>query len=265
MEKMTQTDKKLLKKAYDILENPGFRIKLMNALGKPIEKSIELLPKFINKQIEKASKFALTKAADVALFTIPKSKRQDSYNWTHRVAVWGTGFFGGFGGITTIFAEVPISTMIMLRSIMDIAKSEGEDLSSPEARLAALQVFALGGNSASDDLADTAYYTVRMGMAAEVKSALDFLAKSGGKLADKNAPVIVKLISKIASRFGITITEKSAAQAMPFIGGGIGVIINDIFISHYQDMAQGHFLIRRLERKYGKELVKETYEGFKHS
>lgn len=260
---MTKTDIKKLREAYEILENPGFRIQMMNYLGKPIEKGMLLLPKKLNSKISKIANISMTKAAKMALFTISKSNNKPPSNWTHRMAVWGTGFLGGFGGIQSTLLEIPISTTLMLRSIFEIAKSEGEDISSIDTRLAALEVFALGGTSKNDDLADTAYYAIRLGMAKEVKTALDFLSKGAGKLADKNAPAIVKLISKIAERFGISISEKAAAQSMPFIGGGIGVVINDIFIAHYQDMAHGHFTVRRLERKYGKEIVRKTYEEFK--
>lgn len=263
MKTMTKTDIKKLREAYEILENPGFRIKMMDYLGKPIEKSMKLLPQKVNKYISKIANISMTKAAQMALFTISKTKNTKPSNWKHRIAVWGTGFFGGFGGLQSTFCEIPISTMLMLRSIFDIAKSEGEDITDIDTRLAALEVFAFGGTSKNDDLADTAYYAVRLGMAKEVKTALEFLSKGAGKLADKNAPVIVKLISKIAERFGISISEKAAAQSMPFIGGGIGVVINDIFIAHYQDMARGHFTVRRLERKYGKEIVRKTYEEFK--
>ena len=263
MKTMTQADKKILKKAYDVLESPGFAIQVMNKIGKPLELGMNSLPKSINKKVEAVSRIALTKSAKMALFTMSKSKAASPSNWLHRTTVWATGFGGGFLGIYGTLAEIPISTTIMLRSIFDIARSEGEDLSSPETGIAALQVFALGGSNSNDDLADSAYYAVRVGMSLEVKSALDFLAKSGGKLADKSAPAIVKLISKIAARFGVTVSEKAAAQAMPFVGGAIGAIINDIFIAHYQNMARGHFTVRRLERKYGKELVQETYESFK--
>jgi len=259
---INKADKRDLRRAYDLLENPGFRIKVMNTVGMPIEKGMDLLPASVNKQIAKASNVALSKAADFSLFTFSSKKIEKSSNWFHRAAVWGTGFAGGFGGIPGTLIEVPISTMIMLRSILDIARSEGEDLEQPAARLAALQVFALGGNSTSDDLADSAYYAVRMAMAAEVDAALKFLTKGGGSMANKNAPAIIRLIAKIASRFGVTVSEKAVAQAMPFIGGGIGVIINDIFIAHYQDMARGHFIVRRLERKYGKNIVQKTYESF---
>ena len=41
-----------------------------------------------------------------------------------------------------------MSTIIMLRSIAEIARSEGEDLSDPETALSCVQVFALGGGPA---------------------------------------------------------------------------------------------------------------------
>ena len=54
--------------------------------------------------------------------------------------------------------------------------------------------------------------------------------------------------------------EKAAAQAIPAIGAAGGALINTIFMDHFQDMAKGHFIVRKLERKYGKEAVKILYE-----
>ena len=142
MKEMTQADKKQLFKAYDVLENPGFRIQMMNIIGKPLEKGMELLPDGLSKQIAKVSNVALTNAARLALRTLSKSPKNASYNWSHRLCVWTTGAVGGFFGVCGGLVEIPISTTIMLRSILDIARSEGEDLSSPEACIAALQVFA---------------------------------------------------------------------------------------------------------------------------
>jgi hypothetical protein len=39
-----------------------------------------------------------------------------------------------------------------------------------------------------------------------------------------------------------------------------GAIINTIFIDHFQDMAKGHFTVRRLEKIYGKEIIKAAFE-----
>lgn len=43
--------------------------------------------------------------------------------------------------------------------------------------------------------------------------------------------------------------NKAAAQAVAAIGAVGGVAINTLFIDHFQDMAKGHFIVRKLERK----------------
>jgi hypothetical protein len=52
-----------------------------------------------------------------------------------------------------------------------------------------------------------------------------------------------------------------AAQSVPVIGAAGGALINILFIDHFQDMARGHFIVRRLERKYGEESVEATYNS----
>jgi len=56
-------------------------------------------------------------------------------------------------------------------------------------------------------------------------------------------------------------SEKAAAQAVPIIGAAGGAILNWLFISHYQQMAKGHFTIRRLERLYPSQLVEARYRA----
>jgi hypothetical protein len=36
--------------------------------------------------------------------------------------------------------------------------------------------------------------------------------------------------------------------------------VNYAFIEHFQEVARGHFTVRRLERVYGKSLVRTEYE-----
>jgi hypothetical protein len=50
---------------------------------------------------------------------------------------------------------------------------------------------------------------------------------------------------------------------VPAIGAAGGAAINLVFINHFQDMARGHFTVRRLERKYGAEVVREEYSRLK--
>jgi len=145
----------------------------------------------------------------------------------------------------------------MLRSIADIARSEGESISSMETKLACMEVFALGGTTRADDASEGGYYAVRAALAKSIADASEFLVTK--TLTEEGAPVLIRFITVIAERFGIQVTEKAAAQAIPAIGAAGGAIINTLFMDHYQDMAKGHFIIRRLERKYSKALIEDTY------
>jgi hypothetical protein len=37
-------------------------------------------------------------------------------------------------------------------------------------------------------------------------------------------------------------------------------MINTVFIAHYQDMARGHFIVRRLEKIHGTQPVRVAYD-----
>jgi hypothetical protein len=58
----------------------------------------------------------------------------------------------------------------------------------------------------------------------------------------------------------MVVTQKVAAQALPVIGALGGAAVNYAFMEHFQDVARGHFTVRRLERTYGKEFVRSEYE-----
>jgi dihydroxyacid dehydratase/phosphogluconate dehydratase len=92
-----------------------------------------------------------------------------------------------------------------------------------------------------------------------VSEAASHVARKG--LAEKSAPAIVRLVSQVASRFSIVVSEKAAAQAVPVVGAFGGAAINAVFIDHFQDMARGHFIVRRLERRHGTETVRRMYAG----
>jgi hypothetical protein len=79
-------------------------------------------------------------------------------------------------------------------------------------------------------------------------------------LVEQGAPAIVRFITQLATRFGVNVSQKVAAQAVPVIGAAGGGVINVLFIDHFQELARGHFIIRRLERTYGPRLVRAEYK-----
>jgi hypothetical protein len=248
-----------LKKAKRLLENPGLAARITHFLGTPIDKGFTLLPENWRSKIDDITRSALSKAIQTAIFTMKDSPgEQASMTW-HKLAVATTGGVGGFFGLGGLTIELPVSTTIMLRSIADIARSEKEAIHEIESQLACIEVFALGGPSMDDDAAESGYFAVRAAMAQSVASAAEHLTKKG--LVEKNAPALVRLLLQIVERFSIQVSEKAAAQAVPAIGAAGGALVNTLFIDHFQDMARGHFIVRRLERKYGKDFVEETYRA----
>ncbi len=121
-------------------------------------------------------------------------------------------------------------------------------------------MFALGSpKDRDDDAAESAYFAARSALATAVSEASKHLAQKG--LAKGGGPAIVRLVSLVAARFGIVVSEKTAAQLVPVIGAAGGALVNTVFIAHYQDMARGHFTVRRLERIHGIEPVRLAYEA----
>jgi hypothetical protein len=165
---------------------------------------------------------------------------------------------GGALGISAVLVELPISTTIMLRAIARIAQSEGEDLSHPEAALACLQVFALGGRSRSKHVHEIGYFAVRAAMARSLTRAVQQVAGRG--VVDESASAIVRLLGQIGARFGVVVSQKVAAQAVPVLGALGGAAVNALFIDHFQTLARGHFTVRRLERTYGRGTIRRAYD-----
>jgi hypothetical protein len=250
-----------LRNAVRLLENPGVAAKIMNVLGMPIEAGLHSLPPGVQESITSATKAALSKALDAALLTLSDEKGRQASNWLHTGLAATSGLVGGFFGLPALAIELPISTVIMLRSVADIARSEGEDISSPEAALSCLEVFALGSpNTKNDDEVDEGYYTFRLAMAGLVSQATSYIAATGKAGVEVGAPPLIKLITTISARYGLAVSEKVVVQSIPIIGAASGALINTLFIDHFQDMARGHFTVRRLERLHGELVIRSMYQ-----
>lgn len=257
---LSAADREALRRARKQLEQPGVAIQLANLAGAPLEHVLrKRLPAAARRMVDRAVRRSMDAACRVALSTMKDVPRPAvSRDGLHRLAVTATGAAGGFFGLAGVPVELPVTTTAMLRSILDIARSEGERPGDPDTRIACLEVLALGGSSRSDDAADTGYFAVRTALAQQVSAAVSHIAGKG--LSDRGAPVMVALVSRIAAYFSIPVSEKVAAQGIPVIGALSGSALNLVFITHFQKMAHGHFTVRRLERQYGSQYIREAYE-----
>lgn len=258
MSNLSPQDYADLQAAAAKLEARSFAMTIASKAGVPLEALLRRLPGrtqesiggVVNKALEQCLRVALTLGK--ANSTSRRSKR------THTVATACTGALGGFFGLPGLAIELPVTTTVMLHSIAEIARSEGEDLSNPESALACLEVLALGPEGIRGEALDSAYYASRAALAQVTRDAAAYIARKG--LVKEGAPAVVSFLSKIAARFGLEVSEKAAAQLVPVAGAAGGLALNVLFIEHFQRLAEGHFAVRRLERKYGSELVQQEYE-----
>ena len=138
----------------------------------------------------------------------------------------------------------------MLRSIADIARTEGHSLEDIDTKLNCLEVFALGGRSKSDDASESSYWAVRTALSRAVSEAASYFAEKG--ILEKSAPAVARLVATIASRFGVVVSEQVAAKAVPILGAAGGSLVNVLFMDHFQSMARGHFIVKRLEKRWAR-------------
>ena len=247
-----------LKRAIACVEGSTFAQRLTDTIGRPVGALTRGLPVSARKFVALASERALRGALALALRTINPRRPGKSSDRAHKLAAATSGALGGAFGLVALPVELPLSTTILLRSIAEIAREEGEDLSAPETALACIEVFALGGNDNEEVMFERGYFAVRAALAKSVTDSARFVAAQGA--AAQSAPVVVRLISQIAARFGLVVSEKIAAQAAPIIGALGGAAVNAVFAEHFQTLARGHFIVRRLEREHGEDLIAFEYQ-----
>ncbi|KQO68556.1 peptidase [Methylobacterium sp. Leaf89] len=288
---LSEADRAALRRAVEALEKPGLAARLSAVAGAPLDMIGRALPAQVTDAVSQATESAMRASLKVALATLPEgraiavpadpllagpadtdsatvrtttrlAKYLPSSAFGHKAMAAVSGALGGAFGLATLAIELPVSTTLMLRSIAQIAREEGEDLSDPENALACVQVFALGGREAAGSaLTESGYFAVRAALAKTMVEAARYAGNRA--LLDEAAPALIRFSTQIAARFGLVVSQKVAAQAVPILGAVGGAAVNAAFMDHFQSTARAHFTVRRLERLYGAEPVRAAYESEK--
>jgi hypothetical protein len=179
---------------------------------------------------------ALTRAYDVAILGLGDSGADRAP--LSRALVMASGAAGGFVGMAGFLPDATFTTLAIMREIARIARDQGEDLQTDAARRACLEVFALraGETPAESELG---YYSARLLL--------------------QGRPLTL-LIAEVSARYGVTLGQKLSLQAVPIIGAVTGAALNGAFLEHYRNLAQAHFVIRRLERQHGAAAIRRPRE-----
>lgn len=201
----------------------GVGVQMLNLLGGTAEDLLDRLPAPLRDGLEGATERALllaTQAADGSRRAVPDQKE-----WVNTAVTTAMGAAGGFGGLPTALAELPVTTTVLLRAIQGVAAERGFDPSAEDVRFDSVRVFSAAGPLASDDGADLGFLSAR-------------LALTGGTME--------KLIASVAPRLAAVLGQKLAAQAVPVLGALAGAGTNYVYTRYYQQIAHVHFGLRRL-------------------
>ena len=200
----------------------------------------ETLQPVIENVMERAFDLAIVRQRKTARFASPTRAA---------LAVAASGAAGGLVGLPGFLPDAAFTTLLILRNIAAIAREHGEDPVQPDTRRACLEVFMLGAprdapgsnDFGAGEQPDSGYFAAR-------------LMLQGG-------PAIA-LLRQAAARFGVVLSQKLAAQAVPIVGAVGGAVVNAAFLAHYRAIATAHFTIRRLEADYGSVLVRQVSDGW---
>jgi len=245
-----------LAEAVAALENPNLAARIADYAGAPVNRVLSLLPKSADKRLTKVVEVAMLRALKTAIGTLGRSDQRKPANLLSSMAVGVTGGMSGFVGLAALPVELPITTTLMLRAIADIARHNGEDLDLLEARLACLQVFALGAR-ATGTRQDVGYFAARALLTRMTSEATAYMVQRGAL--ELTGPMMNRLLAELVSRFSIVVSDRIAASSLPVIGAVGGATVNVIFMNHFQQVAKGHFTVRRLERRYGQGPIRRLY------
>ena len=201
----------------------GIGIDLLNSLGAQADGLIQRLPQKAQEGLQDATIAALNHAMTAAHKS--RSLVPDQAGWLNSAVSAAMGAAGGFGGLPTALAELPVTTTLLLRVINGVAAEHGFDPAEENVRFDCVQVFAAAGPLEHDDGADIGFLSARI--------TLSGAAMQG-------------VIARVAPRLATVLGQKLAAQAVPVLGAVAGAATNYAYTSYYTDMAHVHFGLRKL-------------------
>lgn len=208
----------------------GLGLKLMGTLGAQADSLLDRLPQPAREGLDGATMRTLElsfSAAEASRGRVP-----DTGQWLTRALTAGTGAAGGFGGLPSALAELPLTTTVILRAIQGIAAEHGFDPGHDDTRAECLQVFASAGPLDEDDGTDLSFLTLRMTVTGASMQAL---------------------LKQVAPKLALVLGQKLAAQTVPVLGAVTGAAINYTFTSYYQEMAHVSFGLRKLAEQTGED------------
>lgn len=216
----------------------GVLMKAITFVGGQVEDGLKVLPAALRRQLNEVTRHALRRSYDLASRSRGGIGARFGSDQAHRVIGTVSGAVGGFGGLATALAELPVATTLIFRAVLHVAAEYGEDPTSEATRMECLAVFGSGGPGGDDDGVDTAFVGARISL---------------------SGPAVHTLIARVAPKFATVLSQKLAAQTVPVLGAVAGAGTNYAFVNYYVALAHVHFGLRQLARTHGETAVLDEF------
>jgi hypothetical protein len=192
----------------------------------------------------------------------------DSFRWGSSLLLGAEGAV--LGGVTTIAEGIPGAQLVIPSLILTDITTSMTLLSRHTCRIATAYGFPsrnpehlphlVAAMAPQSDDADEGYIALKSAVVTSIRESSQFMARMAGVVVDRTilereAPQMIRLITYVADRLGVVVTQKELGLLVPIAGAVLNSSINIAFQQVGHQTAKDYFRRLILEERYGDELV----------
>jgi hypothetical protein len=188
---------------------------------------------------------------------------------------WGSSFLLGaegalLGSATTMAEGIPGAQLVIPSLILTDVTSSMTLLSRHTCRIATAYGYSskkpenlphlMAAMAPQTESSDEGYLALKTAVVTSIRESGQFMARTAGmvldrQLLEREAPQMIRLITYVADRLGLVITQKELGILVPIAGAVLNSSINIAFQQVGHQTAKDYFRRVLLEDRYGEELV----------
>jgi hypothetical protein len=192
----------------------------------------------------------------------------DSFRWSSTFLLGAEGVL--LGGATTMAEGIPGAQLVIPSLILTDITTSMTLLSRHTCRIATAYGYSsnrpenlphlMAAMAPQSEASDEGYIALKTAVVTSIREAGQFMSRTTGVLLDRQllereAPQMIRLITYVADRLGIVITQKELGVLVPIAGAVLNSSINVAFQQVGHQTAKDYFRRLLLEDRYGEELV----------
>jgi hypothetical protein len=188
---------------------------------------------------------------------------------------WGSSFLLGvegalLGSATTMAEGIPGAQLVIPSLILTDVTSSMTLLSRHTCRIATAYGYPskrpenlphlMAAMAPQSDTSDEGYLALKTAVVTSIRESSQFMARTASAVVDRQmlereAPQMIRLLTYVADRLGIVVTQKELGVLVPIAGAVLNSSINVAFQQVGHQTAKDYFRRVILEDRYGEELV----------